>query len=255
MSKKIILLLIFSLSFCAFAQGQKGKKPRRTSTSKTTSKTEPVKTAAPTAPVIGSTVNIKTVGGDRISGELLDLTAFSVRLRSNNLESVIPFESISTISFGGAKAADSISVQAVSEYFSRDLVASLNAFQTMANETKTGSSYTDFDRQLIQLRRVADKFVQKYSATENPTESRIVALLSGAIIDYNSARTVWTLKIGSDGTLSDSEPIVADMLALYADLRATTVVGNRYNADKLVGGLWKKASEKIERIRGLINLK
>jgi hypothetical protein len=180
------------------------------------------------------------------------MSAFSVRIRSDNLESAIPMESIISLSFGNVKVADT-NEKPVSDGFNRDAVTTLNSFQTMTNETKTGSDYTDYGRQLSELRRTADKFIQKYSASGNATETRVVSLLSGAITDYTWARVVWTLKLGSDGFLSESEaPVIADTLTLYPELRAATANGNRFNADKLVGSLWKKASEKAERARSLL---
>jgi hypothetical protein len=251
MSKKIIFILFFSLAVSLQGLAQKGKRPRA-SAKKPVVKPAPATPPAPTAPIIGSTVNILTKGGDKLTGQLLDMSAYSLRIRSNNLDSAVPMESIISISFGNAKAADT-NEKPVSESFNRDAMATLNSFQTMTNETKTGSDYTDYGRQLSELRRTADKFIQKYSASGNVTEARVVALLSGAITDYTWARTVWTLKLGSDGFLSESEaPVIADTLTLYAELRAATANGNRFNADKLVGSLWKKASEKAERARSLL---
>jgi hypothetical protein len=253
MIRKIILLLLLSLSVSFNAKAQKSKKPRPKSPGKTSAKSTPPVAPTPVAPTLGSTITVLTKGGDKLTGDLVDLNPYSVRLRSNNLESSIPFESIAAISFGSSKGIETKpALQPVGENFIRDLNTVLTAFQTMADETRTGSSYTDYDRQLILLRRTTDKFIQKYSASENPTEARILSLLAGAIIDYNSARTIWTLKIGTDGTLSESETQVADVLALYTDLRTSAVVGSRFNADKLVGGLWKKASEKLERVRLLL---
>jgi hypothetical protein len=251
MSKKIIFILFFSLCVGAIAEAQKSKRPR-SATKKPVAKSAPTTPATPTAPVIGSTVNILTKGGDKLTGQLLDISAYSVRIRSDNLDSAIPMESITSISFGSSKGVES-NEKPISENFTRDANTTLSAFQTMTNETKTGSDYTDYGRQLGELRRTADKFIQKYSASGNAMETRVVSLFSGAITDYTWARTVWTLKLGSDGFLSESEaPVIADTLTLYPDLRTATANGNRFNADKLVGSLWKKASEKTERARSLL---
>jgi hypothetical protein len=253
MSKAILLLILLSLAAGTAVNAQKNKKPRPRPSGKVTAKSPATAAPTATAPIIGSTVTILTKGGEQLTGEIVDLSAYSVRLKSDNLESAIPFDSIAAISFASAKALEPKSaIHPVGDQFIKDLHPVLEAFQTMTDETRTGSSYTDYDRQLIQLRRTADRFVQKFSATENPGEGRILSLLAGAIIDYNSARTIWTLKIGTDGTLSDSEMMVSDVLTLYPDLRTSSVVGNRFNADKLVGGLWKKASEKVERVRLLL---
>ncbi|MBI3653263.1 MAG: hypothetical protein HY231_19720 [Acidobacteria bacterium] len=253
MRRIVVLLLFLSLGWGGVASAQKGKKPRPKASGKTAAKTAPSAAPMSVAPIIGATVLIQTKGGDTLTGEVLDLNAFSVRLRANNMESVIPFESIAALSFDTAKRLETTPLlQPAGENFLRELNAPLKAFQLMNDETRTGSSYTDYDDQLIRLRRVADKFLQKYSASDNQSEARILALLAGAIIDYNAARTVWTLKIGTDGTLSETETLVADVLALYPEMRTAAVVGNRFNADKLVGGLWKRATEKIERVRLLL---
>jgi hypothetical protein len=255
MNKKIVLILILLLSVSSIAEAQKSKKPqKRSPVKKPAINPSPNAPATPIAPIIGSVINILTKSGDKFTGELLDINAFSVRIRSNNLDSAIPVESITGISFGSSKGLETNPAQAVSENFVRDANATITAFQTMANETKTGSDYTDYGRQLGELRRAADRFIQKYSASGNTTETRVVALFSGAITDYTWARTIWTLKLGSDGSLSESDaPVIADSLSLYPDLRTVTANGNRFNADKLVGGLWKKASEKAERVRSLLN--
>jgi hypothetical protein len=255
MSKKIIILFILSLAFGSIAFAQKSKKSRpRPSTKQPASKPAPVTPAPPTAPSIGSTVNILTKGGDKLTGQLLDVNAFSIRIRSNSLDSAIPVDSIAAIAFGSSKGIESKAEQPIGENFIQDTNATADAFQTMANETKTGSDYTDYGRQLGELRRVADRFIQKYCTTGNATEARIISLFSGAITDYTWARTIWTLKLGSDGLLSESEaPVIADSLSLYPDLRTVTANGNRFNADKLVGSLWKKASDKTERVRALLN--
>lgn len=255
MSKKILYLFIISVFVGSIAFAQKSKKPRTRPPVKTpSSKPAPATPAPPTAPIIGSPVYILTKGGDKLTGQLLDMNSFSIRIRSNNLDSAIPVESITAISFGSSKSLEAKVEQPIGENFVRDANATVNAFQTMATETKTGSDYTDYGRQLGELRRVADRFIQKYSTTANTTESRIVSLFSGAITDYTWARTVWTLKLGSDGLLSESEaPVIADTLSLYPDLRTATATGNRFNADKLVGSLWKKASDKTERVRSLLN--
>jgi hypothetical protein len=255
MSKKLLFLFILSLSVGSIAIAQKSKKPRpRPTTKQPASKPAAVTPAPPIAPSIGASVNILTKGGDKLAGQLLDINAFSIRIRSNNLDSAIPVESIAAISFGGSKGIESKAEQPIGENFIQDTQATSNAFQTMANETRTGSDYTDYGRQLGELRRVADRFIQKYCATGNATEARIVSLFSGAITDYTWARTIWTLKLGSDGLLSESEaPVIADSLSLYPEMRTATANGNRFNADKLVGSLWKKASDKTERVRSLLN--
>jgi hypothetical protein len=60
------------------------------------------------------------------------------------------------------------------------------------------------------------------------------------------------MKLGraSDGTVAEGDsPIIADLLALYPDLRTAAASGNRFTVDRLIAGLWKKAAEKVERAR------
>jgi hypothetical protein len=139
--------------------------------------------------------------------------------------------------------------------FARDANLPLGLFQALSSSLKPGVDYTEYGRQLTELRRSAERFSSKYSATDNATEARVVSLLAGALTDYTWARTVWTLKFGrsSDGTISDNEsPVVADTLALYPDLRAQSATGNKLSAEKLIGGLWRKAFEKTDLARKLI---
>jgi hypothetical protein len=139
--------------------------------------------------------------------------------------------------------------------FARDAEAALGFFQTLASSLKPGVDYTEYGRQLIELRRAGERFVTKYSSTENPAEARVVSLIAGTMTDYTWARTIWTLKFGrsSDGTVAETDaPVVADTLVLYPDLRALAAAGNRLSVEKLLAGIWRKASEKQDRARMLI---
>ncbi len=253
MQRKFVLLLICSLLSGAAIAAQK-KKPagRKVSTNPAAKRPE----AAPVAkisPVVGTTVYLITRNGDKLSGELLDLSAYSLRLKSGNLESTISLETLATISFDASKLTENKPAPPVSENFSTEAGVAFKAFQTMEAETKSGSDYTEYGKQLTELRRGTEKFIQRYSGSENVTEARTVSLLSGAMIDYMWARTIWTLKLGGNGTVSESDnPVVADTLALYVNLRTVTAVGDRFSADKLIGNLWKKASEKIAKAAGAI---
>jgi hypothetical protein len=126
----------------------------------------------------------------------------------------------------------------------------------MSASLKPGMDYTEYGRQLAELRRAAERLIARYSSTDNPGESRVVSLIAGALTDYKWARIIWTLKFGrsSDGTIAETDsPVVADALALYPDLRALAAAGNRLSAEKLLLGIWKKASEKQDRARTLIS--
>ena len=129
-------------------------------------------------------------------------------------------------------------------------------FQTLASSLKPGVDYSEYGRQLSEVRRASERFLAKYSSTDNPSEARVISLMAGALTDYSWARVIWTLKFGrsSDGTIAETDaPVVTDTLALYPDLRESAAVGNRLSAEKLLAGVWRKAAEKQTRARALIN--
>ena len=254
--RSLIAIIVISLCVGTAAEAQKHKKaPSRSRT--TTSQQSPATLTRPR--IIGSTVVIITKNGDRVTGEVLDLTAYSVRLRADNLESTIALDTIASLSFGGAAVPVATVDQPVGPVradFAREAATALGFFQTMAANLKPGADYIEYGRQLTELRRAGERFIARYSSTDNPGESRVVSLIAGALTDYTWARTIWTLKFGraSDGTVAETDsPVVADTLALYPDLRTLAAAGNRLSAEKLLSGIWKKASEKQERARTLIS--
>jgi len=250
--KAIGALLILSLLTAAPASAQKRKKP----VARSHAAAQPPESSKPR--IIGSTVVIITKNGDRITGELLDLTAYSVRIKADNLESSIALDTIASLSFNGTSPSgerDSQPLEPVRADFARDADLPFGFFQTLSSSLKPGVDYTEYGRQLTELRRAAERFLSKYSSTDNASEARVVSLLAGALTDYTWARAVWTLKFGrsSDGTIGDSEsPAVTDTLALYPDLRAPAAAGNKLSVEKLIAGLWRKASEKTDLARKLI---
>jgi hypothetical protein len=251
--KSIFALSIISLFIAAPASAQKHKKaPARSRAA-----AQPAVSSKPR--LIGSTVMIITKNGDRITGELLDLTAYSVRIKADNLESSIALDTIASLSFSGAAASNERVEHAsgpVRADFGRDADAPLGLFQNLASSLNPGVDYTEYGRQLTELRRATERFLSKYSTTDNAAEARIVSLFAGALTDYTWARSVWTLKFGrsSDGTISDSEsPVVTDTLALYPDLRTSSAAGNKLSAEKLIAGLWRKASVKADLAKKLIS--
>lgn len=251
---KPIVVLLTVLCFTAVpANSQKRKKPA----SRSHAAAQPSDASKPR--MIGSTVIIMTKNGDRITGELLDLTAYSVRIKADNLESSIALDTVASLSFTGAALPNERSdrpIGSVRPEFARDAELPLGFFQTLASSLKPGVDYTEYGRQLTELRRATERFLSKYSSTDNPAESRVVSLLGGALTDYTWARAVWTLKFGrsSDGTISDNEsPVVTDTLALYPDLRGPAAAGTRLFAEKLIAGLWRKASEKTDPAKKLIS--
>jgi hypothetical protein len=263
MMKQATALLIIALLLGSTAEAQKSKKTtpqkRPPAKSQTRPRTVAKDTPKPNAPrVIGTTVIVTTKNGDQIKGELLDLSAYSVKIRADKLESTLALESLSAISF------DSTAVPGVMndrpedkpssnpEEFARDARTVLSALDGMPTSSL---DYTEYGRILSELRSKVEFFVQKYGTTENLTEARIVALTGGAMTDYAWSRTVWTLKLGrsSNNTVEENDsPIIADALTIYPELRAANVGGTKYAADKLINGLWKRAVEKTSRARALL---
>src|SRR2546426_263850 len=172
--KSIIAILILSVCSGTAAEAQKRKKkpsrPRPTN-----SQSAPPPATKPR--IIGSTVSIVTRNGDRITGELLDLTAYSVRFRADNLESTLALDTIASLSFGGAAAPPGARAEEptgpVRADFAKDADMVLGFFQTMASNLKPGIDYTEYGRQLGELRRASERFVAKYSSTDNPGEARV----------------------------------------------------------------------------------
>ncbi|MEW6128935.1 MAG: hypothetical protein AB1757_17995 [Acidobacteriota bacterium] len=255
MKKSLTPILIFCLLFASNTLAQKKKVPAKKSSTKRVA-AQPVATptsAVSAARVIGSTVSITTKDGNKLAGTLLDLSAYSLRLKADALESVIALETVAAITFDPTVTTQP-EMPPVSEAFIKNFNAALTACQNMASETRSGSDYTDYGKQLTTLRRSLENFVLRFSASENAREAQIASLLSGALIDYTWARTIWTLKLGGDGTIGESDsPLMADTFATYPDLRATTASGTRFSADKLIGSLWKRASDKVERARTMVN--
>src|SRR5215216_5067000 len=170
--KRISLLLLICIfaSSVAFAQKRKKQAPAP----RPRERAVQPRTIAPR--IIGSKVVIVTKSDDRITGTLLDLTAYSVRIRADNLESSIALDTIASISFGPSAAAPPQTSQAsapVRPEFMREAEGALSAFHSVASQLRTGTDYTEFGRQLSELRRTADRFIDKNSMSENQSEARI----------------------------------------------------------------------------------
>ena len=254
--RSLIVIIVISICTGTTAEAQKRKKNAPSRARSTNSQPSAGMQTKPR--IIGSTVVIITKNGDRIAGEVLDLTAYSVRLRADNLESTIALDTIASMSFGSATAPSTRVDQPtgpVRADFARDAEAALGFFHALASSLKPGVDYTEYGRQLSELRRAGERFITKYGSTDNPAEARVVSLTAGALNDYSWARTIWTLKFGrsSDGTIAETDsPVVVDTLALYPDLRASAAAGSRLSVEKLLAGIWRKASEKHDRARTLI---
>lgn len=254
--KLLVSTLILFFLAGSSASAQKRKKPTRRSRS-TAIKSAEADAAKPA--IIGSTVTIVSKNGDRLTGELLGLTAYSIRIKADNLESTIALDTIASLSFGSEAASGERARQSTGPPradFARDAAAVLGLFQTLESRLKPGFDYTDYGQQLGELRRATERFITKYSATENLAEARVVSVLAAALNDYGWARMIWTLKFGrsGDGTVSETDSqVIGDVLGLYPDLRGLAATGNGLSVEKLLAGLWRKASEKTDRARALIS--
>jgi hypothetical protein len=245
--KAVFIILILSLCLTSLGSAQKRKK--RPAASK-----PPAAEPKPVPPSIGGQVVIVTKNGDRLSGTLVDLTLYSVKIKSDGLDSTIALDTLASISFGSALVGSASQQPAAPQQpdFDKDLNSTLGALQSIGAQLNSGVDYTEYGRLLAELRPKVERFVGKYSTSQNATETRSAGLLAGALTDYTWARTVWTLKLGrsSDGTVAETDsPTVVDALTLYPDLRAASASANRFSGDKLVRGLWNKAAEKVEKAR------
>jgi hypothetical protein len=206
---------------------------------------------------LGAQVSIATRTGEQITGQVLELTAYKVRVKQGELESTVPLESIASIRFGDAPPlSPSVPAQPVghSPDFNRDAESVLAMFQSIDAATQSGAEYGDYGRRLVDLRRAVERFVSKYVASDDQVETKLALLLAAAVDDYSRARTVWTLRLGQGAAptvaVADS-PAVADAVEFYPDL-AQLGSRNKLPADKLIAGLWKQASAKISRGRQIL---
>jgi len=202
-------------------------------------------------------VVIITKNDDRIVGTLVDLSAYSIRIKADNLESTISLDRIASLSFGGASTpARTVMASApATGDFARNAAPIIGDFQAFANKLQQGTEINEYGRLLTDLRRKGEQFINRYGASDNATEARVLALLSAALTDYNWAQSIWKLRLNRSGdtTAYDTDtPALADALALYPDLRAAAAVGNKYSVDKVVSALWKKAADKTDRARSLV---
>jgi hypothetical protein len=255
--KLIIAALIFSLCLNSTALAQKRKSVRsRKRTGAPARKQAGAEDTSSAPRRLSQNIVITLKDGSQIAGELLELNDQSARVRVGETETTVVLDTVSSLSFTASPAAPQQQPTSPPRAdFLRDVEAVLNLLQAMADGTKAGTSYTDYGNQLVELRRAVERFVAKYSASENNSEARAVALVAGALTDYSWARTIWTLKLGYSGTASVAEsdsPVVADALRNYPDLRPAAAAGDRFLVDKLVSGLWKKAAEKVKSLRQVV---
>jgi hypothetical protein len=215
------------------------------------------KTTLPPPPIVGAQVNISTKTGEQITGQVLEIGAYKVRVKQGDLESTVPLESIGSITFGDAPApaqAPQAAPVGHSPNFNRDAESVMALLQAIDAATTSGTEYGDYGARLAELKRATERFVNKYASSDDPVETKMAALFSAVADDYSRARTVWTLRLGQGAAatvaVSDS-PAVADAVELYPDL-AQLGSKNRLPADKLVAGLWKHAALQIARARRIL---
>jgi hypothetical protein len=237
----------------AVAVGQKRKKTRAPARS-TATRSEP---AASGPRMVGSPVVIITKNDDRITGTLVDLTAYSIRIKADNLESTISLDRIASLSFGdaGTPTRPAMASAPVGADFARSAVPIVGDFQSFADKLKQGTEISEYGRQLTELRRRGEQFINRFGGSDNASETRLLALLSSVMTDYSWAQSIWRLRFNRSGdtTAYDTDtPALTDALALYPDLRAAAAVGNKSSVDKVVSGLWKKAADKTDRARSLV---
>jgi hypothetical protein len=251
--RKTGAVILITLLMSAAAVGQKRKKPRATARTRPAAHAD---SSANAPRMVGSQVVIVTKNDDRIVGTLIDLTAYSIRIKADNLESTISLDRIASLSFGDGDhtSQPAQSSAPISGDFARSVGPVLKAFQHIADQLRQGTEFNEYGRLLTDLRRTGEQFIDRFGASENAGEARVVALLSAALTDYTWARTIWTLRLNRSGdtTAFDTDtPAMADALALYPDLRAAAAVGNKFSVDKIVSGLWKKAADKTDHARTL----
>ena len=99
MMKHIAALILIAMILAGDAPAQK-RKPTRTKKAAPKKAAPEEKPAAP--PMLGAGVVVVTRNGDQITGALVELTAYSVKIKVDNLESAVSLDTVSTISFGGA---------------------------------------------------------------------------------------------------------------------------------------------------------
>src|SRR5690242_11640011 len=103
MKKKIVLSMVSILFLCLTCAAQKKKPVSRKANAKPAAnhpETTPVLTVSP---MIGATINLITKNGEKLTGELRDITTYSLRLKTGNLESTIALETIAAIQFDATK--------------------------------------------------------------------------------------------------------------------------------------------------------
>jgi hypothetical protein len=242
-SKSLALLLslfLISLISAAPAQRRKRAAPKAAHPAPTPN--------APDRPVeTGPAVIITDREGNRIFGQLIELSQRGALIKAESTELNIPIEKIASISFEGS-GRPNLSPDFGPD-FGSDLSKAINAFQAMMAGLKPGTDYTEYSNLLVELRRQAERFIAKYGSSENPVEAQAAALAASALTDYNWARMIWTLKFGGGGTISEtSAPVVADALQSYPEFKA----GEKFSADKLIALLLGKAADKVARLRAVV---
>src|SRR5262249_41680959 len=154
--KRVTVLAVVLILSALPVQAQKKKYP----------KTRPRTVHTPAANntnasrIVGSHVVIVTKNGDHVAGEVLDLSVYSIRIRSDKLESTIAMDTIASVTFGDSPVPVAKPVMMPpSSDFARDASIVLGSFQSVATSLQGGIDYTEFGREVTELRRMVDKFV------------------------------------------------------------------------------------------------
>src|ERR1044071_3498487 len=131
-----LIILTLCLSVAAEAQKRRKAPPRQPARQKAS-----VDTSAAAPRIIGSQVTLITKNDERIAGTLLDLNAYSARIKADNLESSIALDTITSISFSGTVPrpvpVPVLSVAMRAEV-PRDAESVIAAFQSLAGQLKNG---------------------------------------------------------------------------------------------------------------------
>src|SRR5215472_3245339 len=158
--KSILILLMFSL--CAPPGGEAQKRKRTPSRPKSTAKKSNSDAGAPPT-VAGTPVTVTSRDGNKVSGQLVALNDSAVKVKTGDQESSILLTTVSSLSFGES-ASEPAQQAAASRHpdFAKDLANVLSGFQGMLGEAKTTPDYTEYGGQLVELRRRAERFINKY---------------------------------------------------------------------------------------------
>src|SRR5580693_7299976 len=139
----ISLILIFgstaSITPPKHAKAKPRKKPHAAARVAATPKAVP-----PRPPIIGASIEVVTKDGNQVSGQITDLSALSVKLKSDSGESVLPFDSIASISFAPGPRPENRVPNAGHPNFTREVESVLTSFGEMEKAIGSTPDYTEY---------------------------------------------------------------------------------------------------------------